>query len=78
MQRLTDAEIVPNYNYATTGTLDDGERLDCRRCGLHSTAPGTRAYAWTRIPNQATNLPRSIDLCERCDYQVRQLQSNEA
>jgi hypothetical protein len=78
VKKLTDADIIPNYTYATAGELDDGEVLDCRRCGAQSKTPGTKSYAWTRIPNKATHLPRSIELCATCDHQVRQLQSNEA
>jgi hypothetical protein len=77
MHKLTDADIVPNYSHAGAGMIDDGEELRCHRCLKRSTEPGTRSNVWNRVPNQQTHLPMSIELCDGCDHQVRQLQLNE-
>lgn len=73
MKKLLDADIIPNYTYAASGSIDDGEELNCGRCGLRSTQPGTRSHGWTRIPNRATHLPRSIELCDKCNADITAL-----
>jgi hypothetical protein len=75
MTKLTDADIVPNYSHAADGYADDGDKANCRRCGARAKT-GDRVHAWHRYPDQAVQLPRAIELCDTCDHQVRQLQSN--
>jgi hypothetical protein len=77
MRRLTDGEIVPNYTQTATNTLDSGEELNCGRCAKRSAEPGAQTHLWNRPPKKATSLPVSIELCDVCDRQVRQLKSNE-
>ena len=75
MKRLTDADIVANYQHAVTGIADDGDKADCRRCEARAKT-GETVHAWHRYSNRAIHLPRSIQLCDQCDRQIRQLQSN--
>jgi hypothetical protein len=73
MSKLTDPDIVRNYVYSTTGRIDDGEEMNCSRCGKRSTIPGVRSHGWTRVPNKGTHLPRSIELCDSCQEQILEL-----
>lgn len=73
MPKLSDSEIIPNYAYRGTGSIDRGEELTCNRCGAHSIEPGVRSHGWGRTPNQATNLPSIIALCDKCNKEIAEL-----
>ena len=62
--RQTMASVTSNYQFRSFGTIDTGEVVDCSTCGRHYSTPGTHAAHFTRIPNQATHFPLSVELCE--------------
>jgi len=78
MSKLTDGEIVSNYTPTATSALDTDENLDCLRCGKPLSEQGVDVHLWSRPVDLTKSLPFSIDMCNICDHQVRQLQSNKA
>lgn len=75
MKKLSDTDTVPNYKHAVTGIVDKGDKADCRRCGATAKV-GDAIHGWHRHTKEAVHLPFAIELCDRCDHQLRLLQSN--
>lgn len=75
MSKFTDEEIQSNYEFQGRGTIErydgGGESVNCDRCGRHDETPGAGQNAFARIPNQATHLPRFIELCDDCAKALR-------
>jgi hypothetical protein len=75
MKKLTDEELQSNYELQGRGAIErydgGGESVNCDRCGRHDETPGAGQNALARIPNKATHLPRSIELCDDCATALR-------
>ena len=73
MKHLSDVGIIPNYYHDAQGNADDdGDEANCRRCGKRFKT-GDEFHGWPRYPNQAVHLPRSIELCGKCNADITAL-----
>ena len=80
MSRPTDEQIVTQYVFRGESRLDSNEeiveRLDCGRCGMHTTTPGTSAFDWVRQPlASASGLPMTLQLCRACQEQILEVRA---
>jgi hypothetical protein len=70
MTKLNFRAILDSYESRVANSIDKGEHIDCAGCGRRFTEPGTMSVGCMRKPNQPSNLPMSIELCEGCAKSV--------
>jgi len=71
MSKLNFRDILDSYEQRASNAIDKGEHIDCAGCGRRLTEPGTISVGCVREPNQPSNLPMSIELCDDCAQSLR-------
>jgi hypothetical protein len=64
--KLTEDEIVGNFEFKESRVTETGEIMDCAGCGRRFGRAGTRSHNLTRKRNQAALFVTSIQLCDLC------------
>jgi hypothetical protein len=68
--KLTVDEIISNFDFKESKTIESGEIVDCAACGRRFAKAGGRAHNLTRKRNQAALFVTSIQLCDQCFEQI--------
>jgi hypothetical protein len=64
--KLTDEEIVDNFDFRETKMTESGEVIDCAGCGRRFGKAGTRTHRFSRKRTQAALFVTAIQLCDAC------------